>query len=138
MEHNVIKIFTGLNIVQATDDDWELQVLAERDILHPFTMGGDFDAWASLADERGNCISLVMAHILLSEHELPVEVGEIYSVHIHQVNVPCSTQRQVFDYLAAEPACPDHHDGSLEDGFVVESPLLPTFLEGSFIGEQRG
>lgn len=82
LEHNVIKIFTGLNIVQTADDDGELQVLAERDVLDPFTMSGDLDAWASLADERGNCISLVMAHVLLPEHELPIEIGEIHSVHI--------------------------------------------------------
>ena len=99
-------------------------------------MGCNLDTWASLADKRGNCISLEMAHVLLPEHELPVQVGEINSVHIHQVNISGSAQRQVLDDFAAQSACPHHHDGSLEDSLIVERPFFPILLKGSCIGKQ--
>lgn len=83
LKDNVIKIFACLDIVKTTDNDREFEVLTEGDVLNPLKMCRNFDTWASPAYKRGDCISFMLVHVFLPEHKLPVEISEIYSVHIN-------------------------------------------------------
>jgi hypothetical protein len=87
LEDDVVKILPRFYVVQSADDDWKLEILAEGYVLNSFAMCGDFHSWAPLAHKLGNGIGLGMADVFLPEHELPVQIGEVDCVHIHQVDV---------------------------------------------------
>jgi len=59
-------------------------------------------------DEGGGHFGLGLAHVLVPEEELPVQVGHVDGVHVDDVDLPEAHQRQVLQQLAAQTAGPDH------------------------------
>ena len=56
------------------------------------------------------------SNVLLSEQELPVQVGDVYRVHVDDVNHAEAHERQVLEQLAAEsPGADDEHAQSVSE-----------------------
>lgn len=83
LKHDIIQIFSCLHVIKASDDDIKLQILAIRYVLDTFDVGCYFDSWTAFADKWCNCICFWFSHIFLPKHELPVQIGEINSVHVN-------------------------------------------------------
>jgi len=92
---------TCLDAVQAADDELELHVKALVEILDPVVVRSDLDALHSPLDKPCGHFSLGLAHILLAEEELTVEVGDVDRVHVDDMDILESRESEIFQYLAA-------------------------------------
>ena len=90
-KHYLVQILPGFDVVQSAHDDRKLRVEAVGQVLNFVLIGGDLHPWTSFPDEFGHHVSFVEPDVFLSEHELPIEVGIVDCVHVHQVHVPHST-----------------------------------------------
>jgi len=129
-EHYFVEVLSGLDIVESSHNDGELSVEGIRHFLHFALVGVDLKAWTPLAHELGNYVCFMPPNVLLSEHELPIEVCVVNCVHVNQVDLPDSAEGQVLDDFAAQSARAHHQYGSGRYCLKVFSGVEPVFLEG--------
>lgn len=101
LKDDIIQIFPGLDIIQASNNDWKLKINTKRYLLNSFIICCNFYPWASLWYKRGNSFSFWFSDIMLSKHKLSIQVCKINCVHVNQVDVSDPTQCEVFYDLAS-------------------------------------
>lgn len=102
LKDDIIQILPGLNIIQTSNNDWKLQIDTKGYLLNSFIISCNFYPRASLWYKRGNCFSLRFPNIMLTKHELPIQISKINCIHVNQMDIPDPAQSKVFHDLASQ------------------------------------
>eukprot|EP00355_Strombidium_rassoulzadegani_P000180 CAMPEP_0168609554 /NCGR_PEP_ID=MMETSP0449_2-20121227/1274_1 /TAXON_ID=1082188 /ORGANISM="Strombidium rassoulzadegani, Strain ras09" /LENGTH=96 /DNA_ID=CAMNT_0008649717 /DNA_START=828 /DNA_END=1118 /DNA_ORIENTATION=- len=94
--HGLVHPPPRVDVVQPCDDDLELLVKICGHLLDHAGVVFDLGTGDSLHDELGGNFGLELVHILLSEEELAIEVGQVDLVHVDHGNILYSAHRQIF------------------------------------------
>ena len=71
-------------------------------------MWSNITAWDSFIYKLRRNLCLGSANILLAEQELPVQVGQVYGIHVYHSNLSKPHESKVLQEFATQPSGSDH------------------------------
>ena len=107
-EHYFVEIFSGFYIVQPSNDNREIPITLVSYFLYLCLIGSDLHSRTPFHYEFCHYVCFVLSDVFLSEQKLTVQIGKVYGVHVHQMDVSDTAHCQVFDDFTAQSSSSDH------------------------------